>query len=252
MRIIFVVSWNTFREWMREKFFWVAVALSFLLLSMSVVLGQLTFTEEQKILMDFGLSAIEISLLFVAAFSGSYVVSKEIDKQTCLLLLSRPMSRSQFLLGKWLGLVELCFLLFATCSFVLWLLLETEENLLFLMIALSIFCKCLVILGFALMTSFFVRPIIGLLASLSLYLIGHWLSDLAYFANRSHSQWYIFFSDALGYIVPQFYRFNWKSYYFLEKGIDTSIYQSMGLHYLAWILICLFIADQAFRRKDIV
>ncbi|MBK7960485.1 MAG: ABC transporter permease [Bdellovibrionales bacterium] len=252
MRLALVIGWNTYREWMREKFFWVAVALSFLLLSLSTVLGQLTFAEEQKILMDFGLSALEISLLFVASFSGAYVVSKEVDKQTCLLLLSRPISRTHFLLGKWIGLIELLLLLFATCSLVLWFLLDSQETSWFFLIAVSVFLKALVILSFTLMTSFFVRPIISLIFGVSIYLVGHWLSDLSYFAQKSHSQVYVFLADALGYIIPQFYRFNWKSYYFLEKGIDLVVYRSMGVHYLSWVLIYLFVADFLFRRKDIV
>lgn len=252
MRLAFVIGWNTYREWMREKFFWVAVALSFLLLSLSTVLGQMTFAEEQKILMDFGLSALEISLLFVASFSGAYVVSKEVDKQTCLLLLSRPISRAHFLMGKWIGLMELLLLLFFTGTIVLWFLLESQGPGWFFLIAISIFLKTLVILSFTLMASFFVRPIISLIFGISIYLVGHWLSDLIFFAERSRSQIYIFLADALGYVVPQFYRYNWKNYYFLEKGIDLSVYQSMGIHYLAWILIYLLVANFLFRRKDIV
>ena len=195
MKIISVVAWNTFREWMREKFFWVAVTLSVFLLIMSLILGQLTFAEEQKILADFGFLAIELSLLIVAAFSGSFVISKEIEKQTCLLLLSRPMSRTHFLLGKWLGLAQLTFLLFFSSSIVLWLLIQHSEHMRFFMILASLYLEAVVVLSFALMLSFFVRPIISLLASISIYFLGHWLSDLSYFALKSQSTVYIFLVD---------------------------------------------------------
>jgi Cu-processing system permease protein len=252
MRLVLVVGWNTFREWMREKFFWVAVALCFFLLSLSTILGEMTYAEQEKILVDFGFSALELSLLFVASFSGSFVIGKEIEKQTCLLLLARPLSRTHFLLGKLVGLIELLVLLFVSSVAVLWLLIDTPNWGWFLLISLSVFLKAVVILCFSLMASFFVRPIISLIFGLSIYFVGHWLNDLAFFAEKSQSKAYIFFSDALGYFIPQFYRFNWKSYYFIENGLDLAVYRSMGLHYVAWIFVYLFLADFLFGRKDIV
>ena len=70
------------------------------------------------------------------------------------------------------------------------------------------------------MASFLVRPMLSLIAGVSIYLFGHWLDDLAYFAKRSHNEIYVAFSDGLAYLVPQFYRFNWKSFYFLENDVS--------------------------------
>ena len=253
MKIVGIIGWNTFREWMREKFFWVAIALSLFLILLSTVLGQLSFAEEQKILTDFGFSAIELSLLIVSSFSGAYVIAKVVEKQTCLLLLSRPLNRTQFLMGKWLGLFYLLILLFVSSSVVLYFLIgHFDHNLRFLAISFSFFFKAVLILGFSIMTSFFVRPILSLMSGVSIYFFGHWLDDLAYFAQKSENQVYQFLSESLKYFIPQFYRFNWKSYYYFENGLDQSAYFSMLIHYLRWALIYLFVADILFRRKDIV
>lgn len=253
MRVIRVIGWNTLREWIREKFFWVAVAISFFLMLLSIILGQLTFAEEQKIMTDFGFSAIEISLLIVASFSGAYVIANEVEKQTCLLLLARPLSRTHFLMGKCLGLTFLLTLLFLTCTVVLYFLIgQSDQTLRFIAISLSFFFKGVVILCFTMMASLFLRPVLSLIAGISIYFFGHWLDDLFYFAQKSQNALYIYASEALRYVIPQFYRFNWKSYYFLENGFDHQAYLSMLLHYLSWCLIYLFVADFLFRRKDIV
>lgn len=253
MKRVFILSLNTFRESMREKFFWVAVALALLLFVISLALGLLSFAEEQKIMTDFGLMAIELSLLFVTAFSGAYVISKELEKQTCLLLLSRPLSRSQFLMGKVLGLVWLSGLLFFCGSVVLWMLIRTSSGLEnFILISMSIYLKTLVVLAFTVCVSLVVQPFVSLVCGVGIYLVGHWLDDMTYFAMRSKSEFYGTLSEVFSYTVPQFHRFNWKSFVFLERGIPTDVYLSMVLHYGAWILVCFFFCDWLFRKKDFV
>ena len=111
MAKVFTLAKTTLQEMLREKVFSIVLLIAVALLGLSFLLGALSFAEQRKILADFGFLAIEIGLLGVSLFSGSYLISKEIEKQTCLLILSRPVSRQQFILGKILGVVALTTLL---------------------------------------------------------------------------------------------------------------------------------------------
>lgn len=253
MRVVLTIGWNTFREWMRERFFVISAAICVFLMGLSIILGQMTFAEEQKILTDFGLAAIELSGVFVAILSGSYLISREIEKQTCLLLLARPLNRSQFILGKWFGLVELTFFLFVTSGFFLWLLINDYSPWVnYTFVLFSSFLKMITILSFVILSSLIFRPLLAMISASGVYLVGHWLDDLDYFANKSNSPIYKMFSEVLGYFVPQFYRYNWKSFYFIEHKVELVNLGSMSIHYLSWILIYLFFSIVLFQRKDIV
>src|SRR5688572_46674 len=103
MNKTWVLAKTSFRELVRERVFWLVAGLAIFLLCLSLLLGELSFDERERLLWDFGLAAAEIGALAMALFSGSYLIPREVERQTCLLILAKPVSRFQFLLGKWLG-----------------------------------------------------------------------------------------------------------------------------------------------------
>ena len=94
-----------------------------ILILFSIVLGKLTIGDPMKIIKDFGLGAISIGGTLIAIFVGIGMVYKEMEKRTIYIILSKPLARWQFLMGKYLGLsltilVEVAvmtILLFALC-----------------------------------------------------------------------------------------------------------------------------------------
>ena len=253
MRKIKVIALTTYRELIREKFFLVIVFVAVFLIALSLLLGELSFDEAQKILADIGLTAVQISSMGLALFAGSYLLSREIEKQTCLLMLSRPISRTEFLLGKFGGIVLLISLLNLTLPWALLTLLNRWElagNM--AKIVLSIWLEALVVLALVFMFSVFLRPVLAVLVGVVIFLCGSWLEDMSFFAKRSHDAFFTVASDIAKWSLPNFYRFNWKNYFFLEKGIESKEVFQLLLHYIPWIAIFLILAIAIFRRKDIV
>lgn len=247
---------TTFREMMHEKIFAMVLVLAALVLALSFALGALSFSEQQKILADFGFLAIELSCLIISAFFGSYVIAREIEKQTCLLILSRPVSRGEFIFAKFLGVMILNFLIVLSLTVLLALLLEVWEkpgqiyNI--ALIALSIFLKSAIVTALAFALSQVVRPVIALMFTVVIYLLGHWLEDLRFFALKSKEGGLRLLVDILDWICPNFYKMNWKSWYFLENT-PTNLEVSWAIvHSFGWILILVVWMQILFRRKDIV
>ena len=222
---VWTLARTTLREMLRERVFMVAVLIAIALLGLSFLLGALSFAEQRKILTDFGFLAIQISGLGISLFSGAYLLAKEIEKQTCLLILSRPVSRAQFIVGKLLGVLALNSLLMGSLTVLLWILLglwkEPQFLLSFLEIALSLWCESAVILCLVIFFSLVVRPVLALGAGFMVFLLGHWLGDLAFFAEKSREDMFVQAVKVLHWLTPNFYRMNWKSAYFLEKGIPA-------------------------------
>jgi ABC-type transport system involved in multi-copper enzyme maturation permease subunit len=105
VRAVRTVAVNVFRESVRDRVPYNLVVFAILLISSSYLLGQLTAGQDVKIVKDLGLSAISIFGLFIAIFIGIGLVSKEVERRSIYALLSKPVSRSQFIAGKYLGLV---------------------------------------------------------------------------------------------------------------------------------------------------
>lgn len=256
MAKVLTLARTTLREMLRERVFFVVVLLAIALLGLSLLLGALSFAEQRKILADFGFLAIQIAVLGVSLFSGSYMLAKEIEKQTCLLILSRPITRNQFLLGKIFGVVALNTILMSALAIVLWVLLGLwkESNLwiTFAEICLSLWFESIVVLAAVICFSLIVRPVLALCAGFILFLLGHWLADLSYFAEKSNEAVFVKIVKVLHWITPNLYKLNWKSAYFLEHGISVQNVLWMIAHMTGWFVLLILVANFFFRRKDIV
>ena len=105
MRAIRTVAVNVFRESVRDRVLYNLVLFAVLLIASSYLLGQLTAGQDVKIIKDLGLAATSVFGLFIAIFIGIGLVSKEVERRSIYALLSKPVSRPQFIAGKYAGLV---------------------------------------------------------------------------------------------------------------------------------------------------
>ena len=101
---IFSIAQNTFRETIRDRVFYSLLFFALILIALSMILGNLTLTKPIKIIHDFGLGSISIAGTLIAIFVGIGMLYKEMDKRTIYTILSKPIHRWQFLIGKYLGL----------------------------------------------------------------------------------------------------------------------------------------------------
>src|SRR3979409_2559120 len=105
MRSIGYIAVNVFKESVRDKVLYNLVFFAVFLIAVSCLLGQLTAGQDIKIIKDLGLAAISIFGLFIAVFIGIGLVSKEVERRSIYSLLSKPIRRSQLVLGKYGGLM---------------------------------------------------------------------------------------------------------------------------------------------------
>ena len=99
------VAANTFREAIRDKVLYNLVFFALLVMGASVVIGNMTLGEGIKIILDLSLAAMSVFGLLIAIFVGIGLVHKEIQRRTVYMLLAKPISRRNFVIGKYLGLM---------------------------------------------------------------------------------------------------------------------------------------------------
>ncbi len=102
---ILAILATTFTETIRQPIYGIVLLSTLLLMPINVGLAAFTLDDDNKLLVELGLSTLLLSGLFLASFSASSVLTREIDNKTVLTVVSKPVSRPMFLLGKYLGLI---------------------------------------------------------------------------------------------------------------------------------------------------
>jgi len=100
----FAIAGNTFIESIRQPVFGIIVAVAVVLIALSPYMTFFTLMNSEKLIKDMGLATILLSGLLLSAFSASNVIAAEIDNKTVLTVISKPMGRVSFILGKFLGI----------------------------------------------------------------------------------------------------------------------------------------------------
>ena len=250
---IFVIALNTFRETVREKVLYNLLFFALLMIGSSVLLSTLTIGEQSKIIMDIGLASINIFGILIAIFVGIGLVSKEIEKKTIYTIISKPIYRYQFLLGKYLGLLITLFVntsIMVTGFFGVLLLMTYNITPDMIKAILLIFVELMVVTAVALMFSTFTTSLLSAIFTISIYIIGHLLGDLKAFAAKLGNPVITFLLDALYYILPNLENFNIKGEVVHNIALDPSFMVMSVLYGLLYITMILLSSVIIFQRRD--
>lgn len=109
---LYTLALNTFLETIRQPIYGVILLVTGALLILNVSLAAFTLDDDDKLLLDLGLSTLLLSGLFLSAFSATGVLSREIENKTVLTVISKPISRPMFIVGKFAGLAAALLLAF--------------------------------------------------------------------------------------------------------------------------------------------
>lgn len=115
---VMAVARTTFIESIRQPIYAVVVFMTWLMLLLNLNLSAFSLEDDNKLLLDLGMSTLLLAGLLLSAFCASGAISGEIEDRTVLTIVSKPVSRSAFLLGKFLGLNAALLMAYYVCSLV--------------------------------------------------------------------------------------------------------------------------------------
>ena len=227
MRTVRLIAGAVFKESVRDRVPYAMVVFALLLMAASFLIGQLTAGQDMKTIKDLGLASLAIFGLFIAVFIGIGLVSKEVEKKSVFGLLSKPVSRAQFILGKYVGLVMtlavnlgvmtiayyavLGYLDFTASSMARagWTTPALDPRLL---IAIGlIFAELMLVTALALFFSTYSSPLLATLLTLGLWVAGHFNADLRNFENVVDSAAAAGLARTLYYLLPNLAPFDVKA-----------------------------------------
>ena len=111
------IALTTSKEVMSQPLFYIVLALGVCALLAFIVMPYNTFGDDVKMMKDSGLTVIMLLAILLAVWSASVSIADELEGRTALTLLSKPIRRRQFILGKFLGILEPALLLFILLGF---------------------------------------------------------------------------------------------------------------------------------------
>ena len=260
------VAVAVFRESVRDKVFYNLVLFAVLLVAASILIGQLTAGQDVKIIKDLGLAATSLFGLFIAVFVGTSLVSKEIDRRSIYPLLAKPVRRSEFILGKYLGLLltllaNVVVMTVALYAVLFFLSRGVPENIqavwdspamdpaMLKAIAL-IFVDLALVTALAVFFSSYSSPMLSAIFTLALYVIGQFNADLRHFDAIVGSPAAAIVGKACYYLLPAFARFDVKLAAVHGQPIPFSYVATSIAYGAAYIAALLFGAIVIFSRRD--
>jgi ABC-type transport system involved in multi-copper enzyme maturation permease subunit len=259
---IVAVARNTYRENIRDRVLYNLILFALVMIVSSVALGQLTLGYERKVIIDLGLTSISLFGTLIAIFIGISLVYKELEKRTVYTLLSKPIRRSEFILGKYLGLLFTLLVNTAVMTIGLWLSMlyqggiEPAGYARILPAVFLIFLSLALTTAIALVFSTFSTPALSALFTLFLWMAGHFSYDLHEFGEMTKSPVMRWTFRALYYALPNFS--NFTSVNSQNVIQSAAYYQPVDLVAAGWVAIygllycgvLLVLAAALFNRRD--
>ena len=246
------IAKNTFKEIVRNRFLYLILFFAFVFILFSLALGKLTIGESEKVIVDFGLGMIEIFGLIGVLFVGSQLLFKEIEGKTIFLILSKPIKRQDFILGKFFGFSATIFLIvFLQAILYLWVLFMSWISITNLILWSLVFTylKLEILLAIVFFFSTFMSNIMTILVSLMVYLISHNFSLLLDLLYRSWQESLVQVWRIIQLLFPPMQALNIKDVIGSFSEFSIKFFMFNGFYSAMYILIILFFTVQIFSRK---
>jgi len=211
---IITIALGAFKESVRERVLYNLIVFAFLMIGAAILMGSISVGVERIILVNLGLGAISVFGLLIAIFIGIGLVSKEIERRTIYNILSKPVTRAQFILGKYAGLLLTLFVNTAimTAGFYLALAIQKRglelRDFSLLIAVYFILLQLAIVVGLAIFFSCISTPILSAVFTFCLFVIGNLSSDIRWFGQESGNPVLEKMTTALYYILPNFSDFN--------------------------------------------
>ena len=253
---IIAIARNAFREAVRDRVLYNLVLFVLLLTGAAIFIGELSGGQERKIIVDLGLSAMLLFGVFIAIFVGVGLVYKEIERRTIYSIFAKPVTRGEFIVGKYLGL---CLTLLVNI-----LVMGAGVSLALIYVSrgwdplalsiwpaiLLIYVELMILTGVALLFSSFSSPALSALLTFFIFIIGHFSADLRGLATSMGSTGARWLFGGIYYLLPNLANLSYitpAAHGQLPEAIQLG---AAVLYSLIYIAVILSAATLIFSRRN--
>jgi ABC-type transport system involved in multi-copper enzyme maturation permease subunit len=250
---VVTVAANTFRETVREKVLYNLVFFAIIMTLSGLLLRDLTVRQDVKIIKDIGLASMDLFGTLMALFLGVGLVRKEIERRSLYPLLAKPLSRSEFLVGKFAGLGFTLLVNVGVMTAGLYLTLFAthhpfDPSLLKAILPLSL--GLLVVVAIALLFSTLTSSALAAVGTLGVVLAGRF-ADVLRNLREETSGYPGWLGRTIYYAIPNFRNFDLKDRVVQGDPVLPAQLVAIGLYAFCYIGFLLTATLIVFRNKDL-
>ncbi len=189
---IYAIALNTFREAIRQRVLYGIIAVVVLVNILAIVLGEMSLHEEPRVARDVGLSGVSLFGCITAIVLGVSLLYGEIQRRTIHSIVSKPIYRYEFVLGKYLGMALTLTLLVLVFTIMLGWVLHTRgvafSTAVSKAVLLSYF-EVLLVAAIAIFFSSFSSPFLSGTFAFALFFLGRLTPEMRAAAGYAKSEW---------------------------------------------------------------
>lgn len=251
-----VIASNVFREVIRDRVLYLLGFFAVIMVAAAILVPEVAASTEDQIIPDIGLAAISILGLAITIFVGTGLVNKEIEKRTVYVMVAKPISRAEVIVGKHWGLSAVIALLVAMMTAIFMAMLSMRQIPYpagsILLSAVFQFLELSLIAAVAILFGVFTSSLLATMLTFAIYLVGQFSRDLLALGAISESPGLKQVTEGIYLILPDLARLNLKNQAVYGFDLLPQASELLGnvLYAIVYTMLLLAIATAIFSRRQ--
>jgi ABC-type transport system involved in multi-copper enzyme maturation permease subunit len=254
MHAIYTLAKLTVRTYLQEKILLVVIVFVALLMASSYLLSPLAVGAQQKIVVDIGLAAVSIFAVVMIVLLGAGSFHMEKERGILRSLLTKPISRVDFILGKYLGTLVTVAMVIVLMALVHMLVVAISGAKITSTMLWAVYFTVLEAgLVTALLTLFscFTSPVLGSFFTIACVVCGHFSADLLEFANRFTATFPKMMATTFYYLIPNLGLLTLRSEAVHGLAIPQGMLFTVTLYVVMYVSVLLYLSTVVFRAREV-
>jgi ABC-type transport system involved in multi-copper enzyme maturation permease subunit len=259
---IWAIGLNTFREAIRNRILYGILFLVFVSNIVGLVMAQMSLHEEARVARDTAVAGVSFFGSITAVYLGVSMLYAEIQKKTIHTILSKPMERWEFVVGKYAGMAVTLLILTGLFAVALAAQLSVQSvpfDGRILRAVILAFGEVAVVAAIAVFFSSFSTPFLSGIFTVGIWILGRWSNEIYFSAQKAKVEGLRYIAKAAIALVPDMTLFAVTGSELDGKHVSvnsdyvgwTYVFSSMSFA-LLWVVGLLVLATLIFRRRDFV
>jgi len=254
MQKVWALAHNTFREAVRDKILYSILFFAIGVIALSLVMQEITVGDRDKVVRSVAQGSIAAFGSIISMFLGISLVWKEVERKTVYTILSKPISRWMFVLGKYLGMMMTLTVVVVVMVLVYTVLLSIQQTVPPVIVYVSAFMlivELMLLTSWATLFSTYSAPTTAAAFTLAIFAIGHLADDIWLYGNQLENPAGQSVARVLYWLLPNFEMFNIRDYAVHELPIPWDQVVGGSVYGLFYTAAVLGLAMVVFERRDL-
>ncbi len=251
---LWALAQNTFREAVRDKVLYSILFFAVGVIALSLVMQEITVGDREKVVRSVAQGAVAAFGSIISMFLGISLVWKEVERKTVYTILSKPISRWMFVLGKYLGMMMTLTVVVAVMTLVYTLLMTIQQQLPPLVVYVSVgllMVELMLLTSWATLFSTYSAPTTAAAFTLAVFVIGNLADDIWLYGSQLENPGAQATARALYWALPNFEMFSLRTQAVHELSIPWEQVLGATAYGLSYTAAVLALAMWVFERRDL-